>query len=199
MGVLLSRTLSGEADAERAASEAIYGELHRIAERLMAHERGDHTLQPTALVNEAYVRLAGGEGATPECRDQFLALAARVMRHILVDHARGKKRLKRGGDAARVSLNAAEGDAAGEMTPGEILAVHEVLAKLEVLDTRKARLVEMRFFGGLGEEDAARVLGISRATASSDWRFARAWLARELGASGDPGGGAARAWGGTPG
>jgi RNA polymerase sigma factor (TIGR02999 family) len=104
------------------------------------------------------------------------------MRHVLVDHARGRNRLKRGGGAgARVALTVAEGDRPRETPPEELLAVHEAIGKLERLDERKARLVELRFFGGLSEADAARVLGISRATASTDWRFTRAWLANELG------------------
>jgi RNA polymerase sigma factor (TIGR02999 family) len=179
---MLNRTMSGEPDAERDLCGLIHDELHRIAERLMAHERDDHTLQPTALVNEAYLRLAEQATDDPACRDHFLALAARVMRHVLVDHARGRNRLKRGGGAgARVSLTMAEGDQPRETEPDELLAVHEALARLERLDERKARLIEMRFFGGLSEADAARILGISRATASTDWRFARAWLIRELG------------------
>lgn len=179
---MLTRTMSGEVDAERALCSIIHEELHRIAERLMAHERDDHTLQPTALVNEAYLRIAESATDDPACRDHFLALAARVMRHVLVDHARGRNRLKRGGGAgARVSLTMAEGDRPRETETEELLALHEAMAKLESLDPRKARLVELRFFGGLNEADAARILGISRATASTDWRFTRAWLARELG------------------
>lgn len=179
---MLHRTMSGEADAERDLCGLIHDELHRIAERLMAYERGDHTLQPTALVNEAYLRIAENAADDDASRDHFLALAARVMRHVLVDHARGRNRLKRGGGAnARVALTVAEGDRPRETPPEELLAVHEAIGKLERLDERKARLVELRFFGGLSEADAARVLGISRATASTDWRFTRAWLANELG------------------
>lgn len=188
---MLTRTMAGEADAERALIGVIYDELHAIAERLMAQERANHTLQATALVHEVFVRLAEGATVDSSCRDRFMGLACSVMRHILVDHARGKRRIKRGGGgvgpeagggaAVRVSLAAAEGEAAFEQDTGELLALHEALEKLAALDERKARLVELRFFGGLAEADAARVLGISRATASADWRFARAWLATEMG------------------
>lgn len=179
---LLTRTMSGEPDAEQALSGLIYDELHRIAERLMAHERSGHTLQPTALVHEVYLRLGESGPAGQDGRDRFLGLACRVMRNILVDHARGRNRLKRGGpDAVRVALGPIESPEPGTSDSGDILALHEALGKLAALDERKARLVELRFFGGLGEAEAARVLGVSRATASSDWRFTRAWLAVELG------------------
>lgn len=179
---MLTRTMCGEPDSEQALSGLIYDELHRIAEGLMAHERSGHTLQPTALVHEVYLRLGESAARAQPERDCFLALACRVMRHILVDHARGKGALKRGGpDAVRVSLGSAEGPAADAAEPADILALHEALEKLAGLDERKARLVELRFFGGLSEAEAARVVGVSRATASSDWRFARAWLAVELG------------------
>lgn len=193
---MLTRTMAGEADAERALVGVIYDELHAIAQRLMAQERADHTLQATALVNEVYVRLAEGATVDASCRDRFMGLACSVMRHILVDHARGKKRIKRGGGgvgpeaggaAVRVSLASAEGEASVERDAGELLALHEALERLAGLDERKARLVELRFFGGLAEADAARVLGISRATASADWRFARAWLAAEMGEDGRAG------------
>ncbi len=179
--------MAGEADAEQVLTGVIYDELHRIAEWLMAQERRDHTLQATALVHEAYMRLAGGEGPRPSEaeRDRFLGLAARVMRNILVDHARGKNRIKRGGGRgggdARVALGAMDPPAPEGTPTGEILALHEAMEKLERLDPRKARLVELRFFGGLDEAQAARVLGIARSTAAEDWRFARAWLAVEMG------------------
>jgi RNA polymerase sigma factor (TIGR02999 family) len=189
VSALLTRTMAGEADAEQVLTGVIYDELHRIAEWLMAQERRDHTLQATALVHEAYVRLAGGEGPQPSEaeRDRFLGLAARVMRNILVDHARGRNRIKRGGGAAEgggvagVALGAIDPPAPEGTPTGEILALHEAMEKLEKLDPRKARLVELRFFGGLDEAQAARVLGIARSTAAEDWRFARAWLAVEMG------------------
>jgi RNA polymerase sigma factor (TIGR02999 family) len=190
VSALLTRTMAGEADAEQALTGVIYDELRRIAEWLMAQERRDHTLQATALVHEAYVRLSGAEGvhAGEAEGDRFLGLAARVMRNILVDHARGRNRLKRGGgggggsDApARVALGAGDPAAPAGTPPEEILALHEAVEKLERLDSRKARLVELRFFGGLDEAQAARVLGIARSTAAEDWRFARAWLAVEMG------------------
>ncbi len=183
--LLLDRSNLGEPDADQALSAAIYSELHRIASHLMAQERADHTLQPTALVHEAYLRLTDTPEPDSARHDRFLILAATVMRHILVDHARGRKRLKRGGGAARVPLEAAE-DQRPSITPDtDILGIHDALAQLERIDPRKARLVELRFFGGLDEAHAARLLGISRATASNDWRFARAWLANELPRSAD--------------
>lgn len=178
--LLLDRSALGAPDADQTLSTAIYSELHRIASHLMAQERPDHTLQPTALVHEAYLRLTDTSEPDTARHDRFLILAATVMRHILVDHARGRKRLKRGGGAVRVPLEAAE-DQKPDITPDtDILGIHEALAQLEQIDPRKARLVELRFFGGLDEAHAARLLGISRATASNDWRFARAWLAQRL-------------------
>ena len=142
-------------------------------------ERRHHTLQPTALVHEAYVRLVQARDMSWESRGQFFVLAAKAMRNILVDHARGRNRLKRGGGWGRVTLDGVHGPA--EAVEGhDLLALEEALAKLELMDERKARLVELRFYAGLTSEDAARVLGISRSTAAEEWRMARAWLHKTL-------------------
>ena len=162
----------------------LYAELRRQAERQLRRESAGHTLQPTALVNEAYLRLVDQRQAKWEGRSQFFALAARQMRRILVDHARGRAAAKRGGAAARVTL--AEGSAATPETPqGEIdvLALDEALTRLAALDARQARVVELRYFAGLGVEEVAEALDISPATVKREWTMARAWLRRELGSA----------------
>lgn len=177
---LLSRIASGDLDDPAELSSLLYEELRAIARSLMQGERPEHTLQATALVNEAYLRLIGTSPLDLDCRDRFLALASTVMRRILIDHARGANRQKRGGGRARVPLTVAAPEADLGMEPGDLLALDEALTDLAELDARKARVVELRFFGGLDEEVVARVLGIARSTASSDWRFARAWLLNRL-------------------
>lgn len=158
----------------------MYGEMRALAAQLMAHERAGHTLDPTALVNEAYLRIVNAESLDVSSRDHFFMLAARVMRRILIDHARGVNRLKRGGDRERIRMTVSEAGIDLGLEPSELLAIDEALEHLRTLDERKARLVELRFFGGLDEETSARVLGVARSTASSDWRFARAWLMDRL-------------------
>jgi len=162
-------------------AELVYDELRQMASNLLKHERAGHTLQPTALVNEAYLQLLNHTTDHPEARNRFFALAARVMRHVLIDHARGKGRQKRGGDAHRVSITLQGlGEARPAFGPDDLLALDEALIKLEQLDERKARLVELRYFAGLEEETAAQILGIARSTAAADWRFARAWLLNQM-------------------
>lgn len=160
----------------------LYEQLRALAGSLLIDERPDHSLQPTALVHEAYLRLIDQQKVDAEDRAAFFALAATLMRRILVDHARARKRMKRGGGARRVMLR--ESRAPGVHPPEEMGVDIELLdtslARLAEVDDRKARLVELRFFGGLEEPQAAEVLGISRATAARDWRFAKAWLAREI-------------------
>ncbi|MEX0876380.1 MAG: ECF-type sigma factor, partial [Phycisphaerales bacterium] len=142
--------------------------------------RASHTLLPTALVHEAWVRLAGSSELEVGSQDHFFLLASRTMRRILIDHARGVSRIKRGGGRGRVSLTIADPESSEALDPAELIALDEALGRLRELDERKARVVELRFFGGLDEETTARVLGIARSTASSDWRFARAWLQRMI-------------------
>ena len=163
---------------------AVYAELHRQAERYMRAQPPGHTLQTTALVHEAYLRLVSREGAAWNGRAHFLGVAAKAMRSILVDHARARRRVKRGGGAEQVTLAGIE-DSSGRGRDLDVLELDDALARLAALDPRKAALVELRYFGGLGIEEAAGSLGISSATAKREWRLARAWLQREL--SADPG------------
>lgn len=160
--------------------ELVYGELHKIALREMRRERGEHTLQATALVNEAYVRLCGGADQ-PNWSDRahFFAVAAQQMRRILVDHARRVQSEKRGGDQVRLEL--LEGDGWTLCFDERLLAVDEALTRLHALDERAAKVIELRFFGGLSEAEAAEALSISVATLKRDWDFARSWLASQLG------------------
>lgn len=153
-------------------------ELHRLARAYMHRERQGHTLQATALVNEVFLRLANG--STPEWRDRahFVGIAARLMRRVLVDHARSRGYQKRGGGAQSVPL-----DEAMAVTPEmaiEVLAVDRALEAFAKIDARKSQVVELRFFGGLSVEETADVLGISVETVKRDWRFAKLWLSREL-------------------
>ncbi len=144
----------------------------------MRHERPDHTLQATALVNEAYVKLVGQENVEWQDRAHFFAVLANQMRFVLVDHARRTRANKRGGAAIKLSLDEVNGLA--EKRDDDVLAIHDALAKLEKLDPTAARVVELRFFGGLTEKEAADVLGVSVATLKRDWVFARSWLFTEL-------------------
>ncbi|MEM8758069.1 MAG: ECF-type sigma factor [Planctomycetota bacterium] len=178
----LRRLTMGEAHAADDLTPVLYDELRRLAGSMLAAERAGHTLQATALVHEAYVKLIDQRTVTADNRSAFMGLAATVMRRVLVDHARAKNRLKRGGGARRVVLD--EGAiGAPEHTASDGLDVEQLdaaLTKLGELDERKARLVELRFFCGIDEKDAAELVGVSRATASREWRMARSWLAREL-------------------
>ena len=158
---------------------AVYAELHRQAERYMRAQPAGHTLQTTALVHEAYLRLVSRDGAGWNGRAHFFGVAAKAMRSILVDHARARRRAKRGGGGEQVTLAGLE-DSAGRARDLDVLDLDDTLARLAALDARKASLVELRYFGGLGIEEAAESLGISSATAKREWRLARAWLQREL-------------------
>lgn len=168
---------------QKAASqlmEQVYGELHKIALREMRRERGEHTLQATALVNEAYVRLCGGlDQPNWSDRAHLFAVAAQQMRRILVDHARRVQTEKRGG--GQVKLELLEGDGGTFGFDERLLAVDEALTRLYALDERAAKVIELRFFGGLSEAEAAEALSISLATVKRDWEFARTWLASQLG------------------
>jgi RNA polymerase sigma-70 factor, ECF subfamily len=179
---LLFEASHGNRDAEAALMTQVYGELRRLARKYMRAERANHTLQPTALVNEAYLRLMGQPGATWETRAHFFAAAAQLMRHILVDHARARVADKRGGPQHQVTLN--EGLASAEDKSVDVLALHEALEKLAKLDARQARVVELHFFGGLTFPEIAYVLDASERTVKRDWSMARAWLKLEL--SGQP-------------
>jgi len=162
----------------------VYAELRRIAARQFRHERAGHTLQPTALVNEAFLRLVDQRRVDWRNRAHFFGVAAQVMRRILVDNARRHNAGKRGDGVDHLSI-----DPALEAAPADqisVLALHQVLGRLEKLDHGLARIVELRAFGGLTLEEAAHVLNVSHSTAKRDWRTAKAWLARELGAEHRP-------------
>jgi RNA polymerase sigma factor (TIGR02999 family) len=170
-------------DAERpdrpvdAMAEEVYAELRRIAAAYLRRERPGQTLQPTALVNEAYLRLAG-QHPRFQNRAHFCAIAANAMRQILVERARARNAQKRGGGAARVTLE--DGMAVAPQGTVDLAALDEALVRLAAIDPQQARIVELRFFGGLTVEEAAGALGISPATVKRHWAVARAWLAREL-------------------
>ncbi len=156
----------------------VYDELRRIARRQMAKERAGHSLQTTALVNEAYLRLVGAAEVPWKDRSHFYALSAQLMRRILVDHARGHGRAKRGGAAQKLSLDE---DFAVPASPDKnLLDLDDALKALAVVDERKAKMVELRFFGGFSVEETAKMLNISIRTVMSDWKFAKVWLLREM-------------------
>ncbi len=152
----------------------VYEELHRLAHHYMSRERGGHTLQTTALINEAYLRLIDQAQVRWQNRAHFFAVSAQVMRHILVDHARKRHNAKRGGDARRVSL--AEAAVVAKERTGDVIAIDEALKRLAVLDPRKSQVVELRFFGGLTIEETAEVLKVSPITVRREWTTAKAWL-----------------------
>src|SRR5262249_43932279 len=156
----------------------VHRELHQIARHCMAGERAGHSLQATALVNEAYLRLVDAKDVAWQDRAHFLAVSARVMRRILVDHARARHYKKRGGDAVRVTFD--EGLAVTNEPSLDFVALDDALEALAKFDDRKSRVVELRFFGGLTVEETASVLKVSPATVMGDWRLAKAWLQREM-------------------
>ena len=156
----------------------VYDELRRLARMQMGRERKDHTLQTTALVNEAYLRLIDVSRVRWQDRAHFFAMSARLMRRILVDHARSRKYVKRGGEAQRVALD--EALIVGEERGPELMALDDALQALAVVDPRKSEVVELRFFGGLTVEETAEALHISPETVMRDWRLAKVWLLREL-------------------
>lgn len=169
---------SGDREALDKLMPIVYDELRRQAARYLKHERQGHTLQTTALVHEAYVRLIDQAGVRWQNRAHFYGIAAELMRRILVDHARKRNAAKRGGEAVKVTLNE-EVQAASEQNP-DIISVDEALRKLALVDQQQARIVELRFFGGLTVEETAEVLGISDRTVKRDWSVAKAWIRREL-------------------
>ena len=159
----------------------VYEELRRLALGYLGAERDDHTLQPTALVHEAYFRLAGQRNVDWGNRAQFVGVAASMMRRILVNHARDRRAQKRGGGATRIALDETVGFF--EARDVDLVALDDALVALAVVDPRGSRVVELRFFGGLGVEETAELLGVSPATVKRDWGVARAWLRRELAAA----------------
>ncbi len=176
----ITRLLRDWADGDAAALESltplVYGELRRIAQRLFGSESPGHTLQPTALVHEAYEKLIGVDTDWQD-RTHFYALAARMMRRLLVNHANARKAAKRGGDALRVTLDES---AMGSNADEDLLDLDEALSKLAGFDERMARILELHYFGGLTHEQAARVVGVSEPTSRRDLRLARAWLRKYM-------------------
>ncbi len=182
--LLLARVSDGQSDAVDELLPLVYDQLRSMAGAQMAGERDGHTLQATALVHEAYMKLASDPALASGDRRIFFGVAARAMRQILVDHARTKNRLKRGGDWKRVEVQP-EADAPGQTQMLDLIAVDEALDELARLDERKARLVELRYFAGMTAEDAGELIGISRATVAREWRMCRAWLAARLSETGE--------------
>ncbi|HZW08750.1 MAG TPA: sigma-70 family RNA polymerase sigma factor [Phycisphaerales bacterium] len=174
---LLQRAGRGDRAATDELFPLVYDELRRLAGGMLAAERASHTLQPTALVHEAYMRLVGPTDQGWEGRAHFFGAAARAIRRILVDHARARGRAKRGGGWQRVALEEQE---APPSSPLDLLALDDALEHLARIDPRMARLVELRFFAGLAVADAAEALGISAATAAREWELARVWLHARL-------------------
>jgi RNA polymerase sigma factor (TIGR02999 family) len=156
----------------------MYKELRQLARRYMSRERPDHTLQTTALVNEAYLRLVDASKVRWQNRAHFLAISAQVMRRVLVEMARSRQCLKRGNDAQKVSLD--EALAVSQEKSTDLVALDEALTELAVVDPRKSQVVELRFFGGLSAEETAQVLNVSPDTVLRDWKLAKVWLVREI-------------------
>jgi RNA polymerase sigma factor (TIGR02999 family) len=181
---LLRDWRAGDPSALEQLLPLVYGQLHTIAAGYLSRESKGHTLQVTALVNEAFIRLVGQNRTHWQNRSHFLGIAASLMRRILVDHARRSHRTKRGGSAPRVSLDDTAGqvaDTSQPLHPLDVFALDRALQKLELLDPRQGRIVELRFFGGLSVEETAEALHVSGETVMRDWRLAKVWLLREMG------------------
>jgi RNA polymerase sigma-70 factor (ECF subfamily) len=175
---LVNRLANGDQQAAAQLVPLIYDELHRLAIHRLRHERRGHTLQATALVHEVYLKLAGQPNARWKNRTQFFAVASRLMRHILVDYARAQQRIRRGGRREKIALD--EVLLIAQDRTEEVLAVHESLSRLEKMDSRQGRIVELRYFGGLTMEETAEVLHVSPKTVMREWNTAKAWLYGEL-------------------
>lgn len=175
---LLIKWSDGDKSALDELVPLVYETLHKLASSYLRRERNNHSLQPTALVNEAYVRLVDQQTANWQNRAQFFGLASKVMRNILVDYARERMARKRGGEQFRLSLSKA--DRIGRKSDMELMALNDALNELAAVKPDHARIIEMRFFGGLTIEETALAMGVSHATVERDWAFARAWLRREM-------------------
>jgi RNA polymerase sigma factor (TIGR02999 family) len=175
---LLHRLAGGELQAADELWPAVYNELHDLAGRCFQNESAGHTLQPTALVNEAFVRLVGSDPGNWENRTQFLAVAARAMRRILIDYARRRRAAKRGGEACQVPLS--DSNEPAICPEDDVLVLDEALEKLSGFDPQLARLVELRFFGGLTFDETAKSLDVAPITAKRMWKMARGWLLRQI-------------------
>src|SRR6266850_604170 len=168
----------GDQEALNKLMPLVYDELHRLASRYLRHERPGHTLQTTALVHEAYLKLVDQKNANLQNRVQFFAVAAQVMRHILVDYARSRRAFKRGGDYCRLSLD--EAMISSKETDVDLLTLNEVLNSLAAIDPQQSRVVELRVFGGLTVEETAEALGVSPRTVKREWSMAKAWLHKQI-------------------
>ena len=175
---VLEQLAEGDKRAADKLLPLVYDEFRALARHYLAQERANHTLQPTALVHEAYMKLVDQTRVDWQGKSHFFAVAAQAMRRILVDHARSRQRDKRGGGRARVVLD--EAVALSPQKDEDVLALDEALEKLSGLDPRQAKVVDLRFFGGMNVEEVAQALGVSKRTVEGDWTFARAWLSREL-------------------
>ncbi|MCA9285518.1 MAG: sigma-70 family RNA polymerase sigma factor [Phycisphaerales bacterium] len=180
--VLLRAAATGQREDVDALMSAIYSDLRRLAASHMRSERHNHTLQPTALVHEAYVKLVGQRNTDWKDRLHFFAVASRIIRRVLIDHARARDAEKRGGDRTMVNLADREVPSAGR--DADLLALDEALEELAALDEQQARIVELRYFGGCTVEDVAELLGIGKRTVDRDWQAAKAWLFVRLGGEG---------------
>ncbi|QDV47816.1 RNA polymerase sigma factor [Stieleria neptunia] len=180
---LVNQASSGNRPAADQLIQQVYEKLRALAAELLRHESPTHTLQPTALVNEVYLRMVDQNRVDWKATTHFYAISARMMRRILVDHARGKKREKRGGGRQRIEL---EDDlCVTHRNDEDVLAVDDAIVKLASLHPRQAEIVELRFFGGLSVAQVAETLGVSKRTVEADWTFLRAWLRRELSEAND--------------
>ncbi len=175
---ILEKWRGGDKGAAEQLFPLVYDELKRQARNFLWRERSDHTLQPTALVHEAYLKMVDQTNLSAENRSHFFGIASRMMRQILVDHARRHNAEKRGGAAQRFSIE--DIDVMPQNAAGDLLELNEALEKLEAIDERKSKVVEMRFFGGMKEAEIAEVLGVTEKTVRRDWQFAKLWLFREL-------------------
>lgn len=173
---------NGNGDAAERLFPLVYDELKRQARRYLNRERVNHTLQPTALVHEAFIKMIDQSSLALENRAHFFGIASRIMRQILVDHARAYNAEKRGGTAERFSIE--DLDILPEQSAADLIVLDDALKRLEELDARKAKVVDMRFFGGLKDAEIASVLGVTEKTVRRDWQFAKLWLFRELAQNG---------------
>lgn len=175
---LLDQVVLGHEDAVQALIPLVYDRLRLLAKKMLGHESPAHTLQPTALVNEAYLRMVGQKGVDWQGKTHFFAIGAKMMRRILVDHARRRLSQKRGGGMHRIEL--ADDLCVSNRNYEDVLAIEQALESLAKVNQRQADVVELRFYGGLTVDEAAEVLGVSKRTIESDWTLMRAWLRREL-------------------
>ncbi len=180
ISALLAGSSRGDKQASRQFADLLYADLRREAQRQFREEAVSHTLEPTALIHESFLRLLGQQHIEWQNRDHFLAMASQMMRRVLVDHARARLRRKRGGGRRKLSLSADHLVFVDD--PASTLAIQDILEKLERFDPRQAQIIELRFFAGLTNEEVARTLHLSLRTIESEWSLARAWLKRELSA-----------------